>query len=310
MALTDAKLRFLAEAAALGSMRAASEKLDVAVSSISRQIARLEAEVRLPLIERGRRSIKLTEAGELALRYHRESVAQRESLESGFQALRGLRAGHVHLSIGEGFVRELSTLLQGFLARNVGILMSINMASTIEVIRQITEDEVHIGLVFHPPADPRISLRSTIAQPIRLIVHPKHPLAGATSVKLRELSAHRLCLPETGLRLRQIIGMAESNDSVSLNPDVTTNSLHLLRDMAKSGNYATLLPEISAIAELNCGELVSVPVANAGLQSTSISLICRLGRTLPTAPAAFLPLMEGALRAWFRKGRVVQPAKA
>ena len=64
MALTDAKLRYLAETASLGSMRAASEKLDVAVSSISRQIAQLEADIGLPLIERGRRSIKLTEAGE------------------------------------------------------------------------------------------------------------------------------------------------------------------------------------------------------------------------------------------------------
>ncbi|MBW8077744.1 MAG: LysR family transcriptional regulator, partial [Gallionella sp.] len=65
--LSDAKLRYLAEAAALGSMHAASEKLDVAVSSISRQIAQLESELGLPLIERGRRALKLTQAGEMAV---------------------------------------------------------------------------------------------------------------------------------------------------------------------------------------------------------------------------------------------------
>jgi DNA-binding transcriptional LysR family regulator len=282
-------------------MRAASEKLDVAVSSISRQIAQLEADIGLPLIERGRRSIKLTEAGELALRFYHESVAQREALGSSFNALRGLRAGQVHLAIGEGFVRALSTLLHSFLARHVGVVMSINMASTGEVIRQVRDDEAHIGLVFHAPADPKISVRAAVAQPIRLIVHPKHPLAGAASVTLQQLSAHRLCLPEASFRIRQIIGMAEAHERVSLQADVTTNSLHLLRDMAKTGGYATLLPEIAAIVELNRRELVSVPIANAGMQLTSLNLICRLGRTLPTAPAAFLPVMEGGMRAWFKK---------
>ncbi|HWS70208.1 MAG TPA: LysR family transcriptional regulator [Steroidobacteraceae bacterium] len=301
--LTDAKLHYLAEAAALGSMRAASEKLDVAVSSISRQIAQLEADVGMPLIERGRRTIKLTEAGEIALRYYRESVAQREAFCSSLQGLRGMHSGQVCLATGEGFVGLLSTQLQTFLARHVGLRVSVNIAGTLEAVRQVSEDEAHIGFVFHAPADPRITVRSYLAQPIELLVHPAHPLAGAESVTLRELDQHRLCLPEVSFRIRQMIGMAEAQERVSLNPHISSNSLTLLKHMVKFGGYATLLPETAALIELNRRELVAVPVANSVLKSTALNLICRLGRTLPTAPTAFLRMMEDGMRAWERKTR-------
>jgi DNA-binding transcriptional LysR family regulator len=298
--ITDAKLRYLVEAAALGSMRAAGDKLEVAVSSISRQIANLEDELGLLLIERGRRSIKLTEAGELALQYYRESVAHREALDSSFQALRGLRGGKVQLAIGEGFVSAISSLLQKFVTKNAGVLLSVSTASTSDVIRYVVDDEAHIGLVFHSPADPRLSVRCSIPQPIKLIVHPDNLLAKASSVTLKQLAEQRLCMPESGFRIRHIVSMAEMQERVSLSPRITTNSLLLLREMVKSGEYVTLLPELAAISELKSRELVSIPVESAALQSTAVNVVCRLGRALPVAPAALLPLLESALRTQLR----------
>jgi DNA-binding transcriptional LysR family regulator len=294
--ITDAKLRYLVEAAALGSMRAASDKLNVAVSSVSRQIANLESELGLLLIERGRRSIKLTEAGELALRYYRESVAHREVLDSSFQALRGLRAGNIQLAIGEGFVAALSLLLQQFLNKNAGVSLSVTTASTLDVIRYVVEDEAHIGLVFHAPADPKLSVRCSIPQPINLIVHPAHRLAKLPSVTLKQLGDHRLCMTESGFRIRQIISMAETQERVSVSSRIVTNSLQLLREMVKSGDYVTLMPDIAAYSELENRELVSIPVESSALQTTSVNLVTRLGRALPVAPAALLPLLERAMR--------------
>jgi len=301
---TDAKLRCLAEAAALGSMHAAAEKLDVAVSSISRQIAQLEAQAGLPLIERGRRSIKLTEAGEMAVRYYRESITQRDALVANIQALRGLHAGQIDLAVGEGFVNALSPLLQTFAEEHPEVRMSVKMSGTLEVMRQVRDDEAHIGLAFHSPPDPKINVRATFAQPIRLIVHPRHPLAGRASVTLREVVRYRLCLPEASFRIGQMINLAREHERISLDAHATTNSLHLLCEMVKSGKCATLLPEIAAVTDLSERSLVAVPIESAALQDTALVVICRLGRTLPSAPSAFLPLLEGGLRTWLKKTRI------
>ncbi|MGH8208753.1 MAG: LysR substrate-binding domain-containing protein, partial [Steroidobacteraceae bacterium] len=187
---------------------------------------------------------------------------------------------------------------------HIGVLLSVNMGGTPEIIRQVHEDEAHIGVVFHAPADPKINVRYSLAQPIKLLVHPKHPLAGAASVTLCELDAHRLCLPEASFRIRQMISLAESHEHVSLRPHVNTNSLILLKDLVKYAGFATLLPEATAIVELNRRELISVPVSNGLLEGTALNLICRMGRTLPAAPAAFLPTLESGMRAWLRKGRL------
>ncbi|NIB40288.1 LysR family transcriptional regulator [Pseudomaricurvus alkylphenolicus] len=49
MNLSNTRLKYLYEAAQLGTMRTTSEKLNVATSSISRQLVELEKEISLPL---------------------------------------------------------------------------------------------------------------------------------------------------------------------------------------------------------------------------------------------------------------------
>jgi len=73
--LNEIPLKYLYESARQGTMRAASEELDVATSSISRQITSLEKELGISLIEKNRRGIKLTEAGQLACASSRTSSA-------------------------------------------------------------------------------------------------------------------------------------------------------------------------------------------------------------------------------------------
>jgi hypothetical protein len=41
-------------------------------------------------------------------------------------------------------------------------------------------------------------------------------------------------------------------------------------------------------------------VESSALQSTSVNLVSRLGRALPVAPGALLPLLESAMRIEFR----------
>ena len=87
-------------------MRAASEELNVATSSISRQIAALEKDLGMRLIEGGRRKIKLTEAGDAAFAYYREMRAHEEVFLSRVEELRSVRTGTINLAVGEAFISD------------------------------------------------------------------------------------------------------------------------------------------------------------------------------------------------------------
>ena len=72
----------------------------------------------------------------------------------------------------------------------------------------------------------------------------------------------------------------------------------MMRDVAKAGNVVTVLPRISALAELADGSLVARPLLDAELEDSTVSLIHRLGRQLNGAPARLLSLLENNLKSW------------
>ncbi|MEO1872882.1 MAG: LysR family transcriptional regulator, partial [Cobetia sp.] len=173
----DRRISHFHEAARLGSVRAAADFLNVAPSAVSRQITQLEHELGMPLLERHRRGVKPTEAGERVLEYYRQRLAQQEVLLESLQSLKGLQSGSLVLAIGEGFIAGLAGPLSRFSARYPGIELKVNLCGTNEVIRQVVEDEAHLGLVFHPTRDPKIRTHVSRPQPVCAVVNPQHALA-------------------------------------------------------------------------------------------------------------------------------------
>ena len=78
--IKEARIVFLFEAIQRGSMRAAADALNIAPSAVSRQIALLEQELAIPLIERHTRGIKPTEAGRLLIEYFSANNAHTKTI--------------------------------------------------------------------------------------------------------------------------------------------------------------------------------------------------------------------------------------
>lgn len=295
--MQDLNLRYLYEAAKRGSMRAAADTLGIAVSSVSRQIAQLETEVGIPLIEHGRRSIKLTESGALLIEHYSQQLRLNEAFEAKLSDIKGLRTGRIHLAVGEGFVGEpLAQLLTRFNGKHPGLFIGVHMsASSNEVVRLVTEDDAHLGLVFHSSDDPRIRVLASVRQPLCAIMKRGHPLGQFRSLKLTDLASHRMCLPDASFRTRQLLRTAEAEERVSLQPALTSNSITLLKSLLDSGDFFTLLPRLAVGKEVDTGQLVAVPVASTVLQDAAVQLICRLGRRLPPAPLRMLTALMSYL---------------
>jgi DNA-binding transcriptional LysR family regulator len=298
--MSETALRYLFETVEAGSMRAASDRLGIAASSISRQVAQLEQEYGIPLIERGRRVIQLTQAGLLAIEYYRGLVADRESLAMRMADLRDVRSGNLALGVGEGFLGPAFTDLIGRFRRdNPLIRVSTIIASSTGIVRHVLNDDVHFGLVLYTPAEPKIRVRSSIAQPLRAIMAPGHPLAHLPKVALADLMRHDLCLAPDEFLIRQLLRAAETRHALFLEPAVTTNSIQAMRDLASEGGVVTILPEFSARSELNDGRLVALPL-DESIDGVTLSLITRVGRQLEGAPRRLLVAVEANMARWGR----------
>src|SRR2546430_439355 len=96
--LNVGRLRTLKEVAYRGSFSAAADALSYTQSAVSQQIAALEAEAGLPLLERHPRGVSLTAAGQTLVAHAEGILARLDSAEAALSAIAGLRGGRVRMA--------------------------------------------------------------------------------------------------------------------------------------------------------------------------------------------------------------------
>ncbi len=298
--IKEKRVAYLYEAISAGTIRAAADKLNVAPSAISRHIALLEEELSCQLIERHRKGVSATQAGEIVLRYYRETKSSEESCIGQLLALQGLQLGHIKLVIGEGFVNDLMNgPLSEFTKQHPKLTLSINLASSNEVIRQIETDEAHIGLLFHPANHPNIRSHFISQQPICAVVNPEHPLAKSHSpLLLKDLIDYPLALSESSFGVRQLLALAEFKQRLRFNSTLTTNSIAVLKQFVRTDMGITFLPEFVITSEIKDRQLVALPLADEVLNAGEAHMVTRLGRQLPQGAQQLLQHLNQWMRAF------------
>jgi molybdate transport repressor ModE-like protein len=107
------RLRVLREVISSGSFSAAAESLHLSQSAVSQQIAVLEREVGMPLLERTTDGPKLTAAGEALMEHGDAVIARLEEAERELGQIAGLEGGRLRLA---GFPTASATLMTRGLA--------------------------------------------------------------------------------------------------------------------------------------------------------------------------------------------------
>lgn len=108
------RLRFFSEVARARSFTEAASRLSYSQSAVSQQVATLEAELGLTLIERGTRPLRLTDAGAALLRHTEIIFGEVVAAEAELQAIAKLDSGLLRVG---GFSSACATILPTAFAR-------------------------------------------------------------------------------------------------------------------------------------------------------------------------------------------------
>lgn len=114
--MTLADLRAIAAVADAGSFRGAAKTLEIAVSSLSHQVANVEKRVGIRLFNRTTRSVSLTEAGEALLQRVRPALNEIDAALEAVDHLRATPSGVLRLNTSEGGAERVLPLVLDFLA--------------------------------------------------------------------------------------------------------------------------------------------------------------------------------------------------
>lgn len=288
--LDPKRMECLARAISAGSIRAAAESLGLEPSSVSRQIAQLEAALAIALIERSRRGVKPTEAGQLLLDYAKRQSGEFEALRSDFDALRGMRRGTLSLAVGEGFVGDLfGGALRSFSAKHPDIQFSVATGSSGDVVNAVLHDDAHLGFAFSPRRDSALKSMAQARQPLMLLAAPDHPAATLPEpIRAIDLDGLPCAVLNNGFGVTAILDAAEARLSVRFRAQIRTGSIAVLKNFVRSGMGATFLPGFVVVREIADGVMVAKRLEDPEFQLGEAHLLARRGRRLPQTALALL----------------------
>ncbi|MBU1305581.1 MAG: LysR family transcriptional regulator, partial [Alphaproteobacteria bacterium] len=132
--------------------------------------------------------------------------------------------------------------------------------------------------------------------PFGCVVSPHHPLAAGTTTSLQEAVHYPIALQSKALLIRRYLESRYSWLFSEGQKRVETNSLQLVKLLAKSGDYVAFTSELDAASELLAGELVFIPVRDKGAEPQTISVAIDGSRSLSRVVRIVADMTEAVAR--------------
>jgi molybdate transport repressor ModE-like protein len=246
------RLRVLAEVARQGSFSAAAETLYLSQSAVSQQVATLEKEVGMPLLERTRSGPKLNDAGRVLVTHAEAALARLEEAEHELKAIAGLEGGELRIaSFPSASATLLTEALAEFGSRHPSVRLTVTEAEPEQSLPKLRAAEVDLAMVFDYPMlpaqpDERDIERALLLTESMYLALPKdHPLAKANTVRLADLAEEAwlcgVCPSSCGDVVKQVCRKAGFDPGIGFESD----EYQVLQAYVAAGLGFTLLPDLA-----------------------------------------------------------------
>ncbi len=290
---------FLAVAETRSFSRAA-QKLHRTQPAVSQTIRKLESDIGEPLFDRSSRDASLTDAGRLLVDYAEKLLNLRSEAGSAITELRELHAGKLAIAANEFTSLYLLPVLEKFRHQSPMIKVAVQRSLSSQIAQEVLNHKVEMGMLSFTPDVPGLRAIVVYKDELAFVVHPRHPLASAREVHIRQLGAESFIAHNVPSQYRAKVLEAFRRHKTPLNMQVELPTLEAIKRFVAMGNGVALVPGISVEGEVKRGELVHVPVRELRFER-KLRLIHRKNSSLSHAARAFLKIVEAIARE--KKGR-------
>lgn len=155
----------------------AATRLSIVQPSLSQQIHQLEDELGFPLLRRTKRSVELTDAGQVFFEKAQQILAQvQEAKRAAQRAYRG-EVGRLVLGyVSSSTYDLLPMMLRAYRDRFPHVEVVLRELTTHEQVRALEEESIQVGLLRLPINTPMVQVEVIRQEPIVCALPEGHPL--------------------------------------------------------------------------------------------------------------------------------------
>lgn len=301
------RLRILREVAHRGSFSAAADALSYTQSAVSQQIAALEAETGMTLLERRPRGVSLTAAGQTLVGHAESVLADLDAAETAMAAIAGLRGGRLRMaSFPTAGATLMPLAIATFRDRYPDVELTLAEGEPEEIEPRLRAGELDLALLFEfevaegepVQGGPTVGAAGELTRvellrdPLYLALPREHRLAARRRLRLEDLRGQAwVQTSESSPCARYVVRCAHA---AGFEPRVSFESddYQTVQGLVAAGVGVALIPELalSVVREdIAIRVLSPEPPTRAVIAATAPR-----ARLLPAAPAMLNVLEEVA----------------
>ena len=275
-------LKIFVAVAECGNLTRAAEREHLAVSAISKRIAELEDQLRVPLLQRYPRGVGLTAAGQSLLHHARQMLALVARMDAELGEFAGGVKGHIRLhAVASALSQFLPEGIESFLMRNPGVHLSLEERTGKAVVAAVADGSADLGVVAERTARHGLTALPYRTDHLMIGVPLGHPLARRKSVRFAEALDHAFVGPHADSSIAETMAEGAQACGKALEQRVQASSFDTLCRLVQIRLGITMLPDGVLAPHVAAGRLVMLPLAEDWALRRMLVVVRDLDQTSP-----------------------------
>ncbi|HSV26995.1 MAG TPA: LysR family transcriptional regulator [Sedimentisphaerales bacterium] len=275
----------------LGSFSRAAEKHMVSQSAVSQQVAQLELIHKCQLIDRRKRPLTLTRAGELFYTACKDMVERYAQVSAELTSLTTSAEARVRVaaifSIG---LHTMPPYVKQFMARYPDINLNLEYISASRIYDLLLRGETDIGIVALPRKDSSLVVHPFLDEPLVLAVGREHPWAAQKEIDIHKIRFQKFIAFDAGLPTRIHIDNILASYNVPVRHILEFDNVETIKRAVEINAGISILPEPSVHQERLSGAISVLTFTNEKLIRPT-ALLIRKDKTLTAPTKYFIELL-------------------
>jgi DNA-binding transcriptional LysR family regulator len=285
-------LKIFCDLVELESFSKTAEKHFLSQSAVSQQLAQLELVHKIQLLDRKKRPMAPTAAGQLFYNACKDIVERYEQLKSELNALQKPSGGRINVaaiySIG---MHTLPDYVKKFMVKYPDVNVHIEYLSSVRIYELVLSGEADIGLVAVPRRDKRLEVYDFVDEPLVLVCSPKHPLTGESQVDIHKVQFERFIAFEKDTPTRGLIDSILQRYNIVVRPVMEFDNTETIKRAIEINAGISILPENTIVQEVSSRTIKAIPFLNERFFRPT-GIIVRKDKILGLASRYFIELLR------------------
>jgi LysR family transcriptional regulator, transcriptional activator of the cysJI operon len=287
-------LKVFCDLVEMQSFSIAAERNFVTQSAVSQQIKTLEDKFERRLLERvrGRREVRLTDAGEVFYQESKNVLESFNKLNESMNSMVGKISGVVKVatvySVG---LHELPPKVREFMTKFPSAKIDLEYSRTTRVTRDVLSGTVELGVVAFPEVRKGLTIVPMHSERLVLICPPNHEFADRDKIKVSELNGFEFVFFERDTPTRKATDKILKSYGVEVRKGAEFDNIETIKRAVEVGFGLAIVPEASVKDEEKNGQLSVLRFAEKDWVRP-VGVIYRTDRNLSLAAKKFVQLLE------------------